>query len=159
MTFAQLPRIWFLADAGMPVEGWSQFAAYFTRQGFSCYASAPASAYGLATLQPLTVAVAHRCAPLPVAAAALAILSPGTGCLLDLMQRPPTLPIWLGVGEKMRVQRLFTQFAVHRLNAATPYVFQGLGHDLIAAPGWERVAHALRLWAQRSIVSGPLTRS
>ena len=159
MTFAQLPTIWFLADAGMPAAGWSEFVAYFTRRGFSCYASASPSAYGLATVQPFTVAVAHRCAPLPVPAAALAILAPATGCLLDLMRRPPALPIWLGVGEQKRVQRLFVQFAVHRLGAAIPYVFQGLGHDLIATPGWERVAHALRLWTQRSHVPGPLTRS
>ena len=143
----------------MPAEGWSEFVAYFTRQGFPCYASVSAPAHGLATGRALTVAVAYRRARLPVPASALAILSPAAGCLLDLMRRPSGLAIWLGVGEQMRMQRLFTQLAVHRLGAATPYVFQGLEHDLVDTPGWERVAHALRLWMQRFVVSGPPTHS
>lgn len=159
MTLARLPAILFLADASMPAAAWSPFAAYFTHQGFSCYASSLSSLDEIATLPPPTVVVACRWARLPVPAAALAILSPRTGQLLNLVRRPPDLPIWLGIGEQMRVQRLFAGVAVYRLRDATPYVFRGLGHELIATPGWERVAYALRMWAQRFIVSGPVTRS
>ncbi len=160
---AALPRpaIWFVSGE-TPAAGWSGFASYFTQQGFSCYASssapALASAPGLHGSPPAVLAVAHRRVRLPLPAAALAVLAPAPGWLISLAWRPPGSPVWLGLGQQATLSRWAAHLALRRLHPGSIHVFEGLGAGLLSTAGWERVAHALRLWTLDLVTSGTLDR-
>ncbi|RME81575.1 MAG: hypothetical protein D6775_13270 [Caldilineae bacterium] len=154
------PSLLFLAPQDARPDRWDHFLAYFRARGYAvCLALADSHgrlqiAAGLqdeSAISPLPPTVADAgAAPFllrgeltpPIAA----LLAPSLRQLLTLCLTPPPYPMWIALGEQAR---LWAQLLSFRPNL-TCHLFQGLDADLQQSRGWERVAHALRLWLERT---------
>lgn len=161
----------FLTDSYFDQNRWSDFAGYFTRRGYSCYAIslenhavvpfAVLSPDHIEAQQPFsevsdllrqnscliaseaTAAPALMLAQSHDALHALALLNPPRIVQLRLWLRPPVCATWIALG------------AASRLNLSWPtarqvkrHRFQGLHHISPQIRGRERVAYALRQWLE-----------
>lgn len=155
------PELWFLTPPA-PTR-WRAFMAYFAERGYRCY-TWPMMDGTAASHAPRTheqppaagiVVVAWRrfpTTPLPgPAPKGRALLAPSLAGLPRLWRRAPSTSSWIGLGSR---QGLVTRLVARRLRFLphlTVHTFDGLGADLPFAPGWERVAYALRRWLEVAV--------
>jgi hypothetical protein len=152
------PALWFLTPPAP--DRWQAFAAYFADRGYRCYIWPMTEALALPDSLPDSlpvldadrVIVAWRMFPRRLPSypplKAWALLAPSGRHLLKLWRRAPSGPGWIGLGSRqglvVRVAALPFRFSAR----GTVHAFEGLGVDLPFAPGWERVAYALRRWLE-----------
>jgi hypothetical protein len=152
------PDLWFLTPPAP--DRWQAFVAYFASRGYGCYTwpmpDSPATTRSFPAGQgPAAsgmVVIAWRMLPrallLHLAPIGWALLAPSVRSLLRLGHQTPFGLGWVGLGSR---QDLATRLAARRLRSRpslTVHTFDGLGADLPFAPGWERVAYALRRWLE-----------
>jgi len=164
------PALLFGCGEGGPPEQWSTFVSYFAQRGDPCYAtplppsstaawlplSGPANGQALPATPwsggppPFLIAAArlsqaalsvHPRLPL----AALALLQPPLSLLPHLIGAAG-LPLWIAIGGVRPLHvRLWRAAAPSHFHL---HPFQGMTTALPGCPGWERIAHALRLWRE-----------
>jgi|GEM_PF-5187345 len=152
------PALWFLTPPAP--DRWQAFAAYFADRGYRCYTWPMREAVALPEgfpdgLNPLDadmVIVAWRTFPrmlLPYPRLrAWALLAPSGRGLMRLWRQAPPGPGWIGLSGRQGLVARIAALTFRSPLRFTVHPFEGLGADLPFAPGWERVAYALRRWLE-----------
>ncbi len=158
------PDLWFLTPPAP--DRWHAFAAYFADRGYRWYTwpmtatVAPFESLSNGSNPPETnmVIVARRVFPRTFPSVprlkAWALLEPSGRSLMGLRRQAPPRPGWIGLGSR---QGLVIRILARRFRSSPPFTvhtFEGLGADLPFAPGWERVAYALRRWLEEVVCGG-----
>ncbi|MCO6450536.1 MAG: hypothetical protein J5I90_07070 [Caldilineales bacterium] len=146
---------------------WQAFAHYFQEHGYRCFAwliETPSlqSWSGTERMEPETSETVRilvccgadaRHLPEPGQQSdpqPLAILFPPTRAALKLAISPPLFPVWLAWPGQSLSLRAATKLVRGPIKA---HRFDGIRPALLNQPGWERVAYALRVWIESSLVA------
>ncbi len=152
------PALWFLTPPAP--DRWHAFVAYFADRGYRCYIWPMTEAValpdnlpgGLNALDTGRVFVAWRTFPrrlLPYPPLkAWALLAPSGRSLIGLRRQAPPGPGWIGLSSRRGLVVRIAALPFRSSSRVTVHTFEGLGADLPFAPGWERVAYALRRWLE-----------